>query len=223
MAASLPVIFKIDYFNNIFSDLKVVDYPKLSDNTIQKLKKYKILRVSKIKRKKRGKRSGQSLRTTTTNISFLQWYIEGYTNAIQLEKNNYELQKYDIVTLNETFLLKYPRIEEFYVFSQDAFKKEKGRPSGGILIAVKPYLQPQEIRSTVNYIILRTVFDFVLTFYFPPQTDSEYLLGEVNEALSHVNFSERIIISGDFNCRIDTECEKSKELEDIHIRSCYVK
>lgn len=189
---------------------------KLCDNTVIKLQKYKLIRECKKKRKKRGKRGGKILRlkSAATSISFLHWNIEGYTNAAQLEEESHAFQQSDIVALSETFLLNTPEINQFYVFSHNAMKKERGRPFGGILIATKQHLKPQEIKITANFIIVKTLVGYILTFYFPPYTDLDHLLEEISDALSYVDLDERIIISGDFNCRIDIDIEKGRELQD---------
>ena len=99
-----------------------------------------------------------------------------------------------------------------------AKKQMRGRPSGGIGLAVSQSIR-KNYTMIYNYDQVTAIFFkrpklAVLVSYFQPNFENEELIREVADALSNANPDYHIVLLGDFNCRIDIPNEKQESLYD---------
>src|SRR5690606_2190187 len=96
-------------------------------------------------------------------------------------------------------------VPNFYIFHEKALRTaERGRASGGIAVAVNPFLQPSLITSSRSFIVIRTIFAYVLVFYFQPTTYIEIIVSDLFHAIAVCNDKTLpLLLLGDFNARVD--------------------
>jgi hypothetical protein len=141
------------------------------------------------------------------------WNIEG-ANSVTSENGHTIFEKADVILLTETFIM--PDAADtlpttHYAFHSYATKGTRGRPSGGIVILVKPELQPRRITNSTNHVAVSiNNVTAVICFYFPPDYDIDNLVLEVHNVLSSIT-ADNVIVGGDFNCRID-QGERGRDL-----------
>lgn len=169
------------------------------------------LQNGKAKEWRRNRRAPQGKRVQfTAKYSVINWNIEGFTNAIRSAPARDLFAKADVVCLTETFAYYKVNLQGYYTFSIDACKAERGRPSGGLCILAKPRMQPKIHRGSEKCIAIDTVIGKIFCFYFKPDTDIQDITQCLTEHLA--NCSGKIMINGDFNCRVDNDNPRGSQL-----------
>lgn len=103
----------------------------------------------------------------------------------------------------------------YVTFTTNAKKDcNKGRPSGGLLAAAKPYFEPKLITKDENYIIIDTKIATFINCYYNPTFHVDDICEQLSELLSIIDENKVIYIVGDFNCRIDNDSIKGSKLID---------
>ena len=100
-----------------------------------------------------------------------------------------------------------------------ARKLMKGRPSGGITLALSQSIRENYtvIHKTdqVFAIVYKRPKNAIIVSYFQPKFEIEVLFQEVADALSKADLDYHIVSLGDFNCSFDIPIEKQGTLCDI--------
>ena len=135
--------------------------------------------------------------------------MEGLKNAANLIPDN-TFEAYDAVTLTETFLTTQWNMQNFYCIHEYATKGDRGRPTGGITMLLKPALAPfQILRKTKNILMVKTNLCIFISTYFQPEYKAEEIVEELASAMNLADQTGTIIVAGDLNCRIDTYSQKT--------------
>ena len=86
-----------------------------------------------------------------------------------------------------------------------------GRPEGGVSIYVRSDVSNSDIRYREENTLVLETDDFVFVlFYLKPTLSAVEVVSSVMQTLASVNFHKPVIISGDFNCRVDAQARDSK-------------
>ena len=148
-------------------------------------------------------------------MKMMLWNVEGLRSALSFGAYDY-FSGFDVVLLNETFQLELTSIKSFYCFEELAIKENAGRPAGGLLVAVKPYLNPKKLFSSRFCVAIETSHFAAIIFYFSPIVESLTLVEEVAERLCDMDLTEPCLVFGDFNARMDVpDNEKAMLLLDV--------
>lgn len=101
----------------------------------------------------------------------------------------------------------------FYVFENLPEKHNRRRPIGSLLIACKPHLETKLITSNKNHIILNTLIGTIILTYYNRDTDLSTILFNLTDCLNIIDSnSKHVLITGDFNCRVDLSNHKGDGL-----------
>lgn len=140
----------------------------------------------------------------------LLWNVEGLKNVIAMSPENF-LKDYDIAILTETFLTENLQHPNFYGTHLLARQGDKGRPSGGITILLKPHLRPIiTIKQLENTLICETDYLVIIAAYFKPNMTAIDIMDELGQTYIQYKQDKPIIIAGDLNCRLDSPNYKTK-------------
>ena len=164
---------------------------------------------------RRQKRKNKSNRKSHRGsiIKCLLWNVEGKINAIKESPELDIFNDSDIICLTETMDYKGQYHHEgYYSFETLASKQDRGRPIGGIQILAKPHLGPKLIAQSDNYVLCKMVFGYVACFYFKPMTETDIIIEEITRLVT--NLDGKIIVTGDFNCRVDDSGSRGIALVD---------
>lgn len=148
------------------------------------------------------------------NLSTLLWNVEGLNFILSCGILGY-FQQFDIVLLTESFRTAPTALKEFYTYDVLAKKEERGRPFGGLLIAVKPHLKPREVSHSDHFLVVSTLSCNVILCYFNPKCDSSDFAVELVQAFSGVDLSKPSLVCGDFNARLDKPNSKTEDLLEL--------
>ncbi|CAG0893137.1 unnamed protein product [Darwinula stevensoni] len=130
--------------------------------------------------------------------------------------------KHDVILLTETFAEEPVELNGFYTFNSPAMKRaRRGRPSGGITIAVKPFMEPSLLLKSESYVVVQTKVCNLVCCYVQPQCEVEEMLEVVLRALENINQELPTILTGDFNARSDILSDKGEALQNLLFASGY--
>ena len=136
-------------------------------------------------------------------IKFGFWNIEGLTKIIQQHNLPDILESSSIMLLVETLDTGKAKLPtEYYSFVQEASKCNRGRPSGGITVFIKPNHNPRLVEMNMNYVKIKIENPSeleIITMYYKPETS----INEITSEISNLVDESTRVIAGDFNCRTD--------------------
>ena len=132
------------------------------------------------------------------------WNVEGLMFVLNHMTVNELFLDCSIVLMTETFVCTDDiNLANYAVLGVDTKRSVTGRPQGGLISLIKQSLSPRIICKSQNCLTVSTIHYIVLLFYFPPDGDVSDIILAINEQLSKVVSSDNILLTGDFNCRID--------------------
>ena len=106
------------------------------------------------------------------------WNIEGLRNKIDLNPDLFEQS--DLLLLTETFATTEKQLGTHFVYhSLEKKNQKRGRPSGGLAIAIRKNLNviPKTKAATDNYLIVELDSKLtVVVMYFKPDTPVENIV-----------------------------------------------
>ena len=138
------------------------------------------------------------------------WNIEGLKNAMNLTPQDF-FQGYDIAILTETFLTENWEHPDFYDTHLKATHGERGRPTGGVSILIRPEQTPiKTTRQLEHTILMETKTCTIIAAYFQPNKMAINIMDKISQMIIQSNQNKPIIIAGDVNCRLDIQTYKSK-------------
>ena len=118
-----------------------------------------------------------------------------------------------MLLLTETFATTEKQLGTHFVYHSLAKKNQKrGRPSGGLAIAIRKNLNvtPKTKAATDNYLIVELDSKLtVVVMYFKPDTPVEDIVYEISNAFDDIE-TDKIVIGGDFNCRLDLKATENR-------------
>lgn len=163
--------------------------------------------VSKTKRSRRTL-AQQEARWRKRQTKILQWNVEGLFSATRDSTFQPSDPECDVILLQETFRTQETTIMGFTVHEQLALKPAGGtlgRPSGGILTAVRSTMTSRalEVSENLVHVIISAVDTSIVNCYFQPNTDVDDILEAVSNTLHAYPAGKQVIVAGDFNCRLD--------------------
>ena len=125
--------------------------------------------------------------------------------------------------LVETMSVKSLDFPNFLCKSAEATKHERGRPTGGITIAVHQRIMNKcDVVSKSDFCIsfkLENTPRFFIVAYFNPDIEEDDMLHELSRNLCFSQSTDEIFLFGDFDCRIDKPDEKTNALlEFLHLQ-----
>ena len=168
------------------------------------------LRKRNRKRKNRRRHRGGVNNGKHILFSTILWNLEGLISLMKLCPDDI-LRTHNILLLTETLLTKPIDIEGFYSFhSLSRPPANRGRPSGGIRIACKPYLEPELIQCNESSVTIRTPYATLACCYPPPEAPPDEVAAIIESTLQDAPNDRPIILMGDFNTRLD--CAESEKL-----------
>ena len=155
---------------------------------------------------------------TKTPVKILSWNVEGLISTPELNGSNY-LNDYDILLLYETLMIEKPVLQNFLAFDVPAVKQQHGRPLRGVEICIKTHICSKFItRHSSTELLVISLHDILISLcckYSPPNNnlgDDQY---NISNCLVNIPRNDTIIMSGDFNCRIDSEHKQGSELIEL--------
>lgn len=92
-----------------------------------------------------------------------------------------------------------------------------GRPSGGLITAIRTQMSTLTIEATENLIHVKLphIDTSIVNAYFPPDTDIYDIISQITSTLSSSQTGKNVIVAGDFNSRIDSAiCDRGEILEE---------
>ncbi len=132
------------------------------------------------------------------------WNIEGYTTVNKTYTHEYIFKNSDIIALTETFITSQINIKDYNTYCSYANKQNRGRPVGGLMMAVRVSIRSKLIVANEQYISVKIADTILTLFYFRPEEELEEIVATINDSInSNRNINKNLIIMGDFNCRID--------------------
>ena len=149
-------------------------------------------------------------------VSMLCWNVEGARGYVRRTGENRLEGGEEILALVETFVereedsVELRGAKQYHALAER--KEERGRASGGCMIAVRGGLRSRLNRRTGRVVSVRVDMGVVVAGYFPPGTEVEEIVEEVGQ---HVGGLEGgAIVYGDFNCRLDNGGERGLRLRE---------
>jgi hypothetical protein len=133
------------------------------------------------------------------------WNVEGLKGLYKNHPERLPFQIYDILCLAETFLTSYnygPLEKEFRIY-QALAERTRGRPSGGIMIAIKKHVKSEFVNATKHTVTVKTNGITLTSAYFPPDMDICEICTELADNIPRRPEGTKNILIGDFNCRLD--------------------
>ena len=118
--------------------------------------------------------------------------------------------------LTETFLTSSVEVSGFVAEHELAIKGDRGRPSGGISILVKPTQLPiHTLYKNTHALTIETRYLNIICVYFPPNTPASSIVADIAECTQHISQKDKpTILGGDFNARIDIQTNKFEILNE---------
>ena len=135
-------------------------------------------------------------------MNLVLWNVEGLRSLLGGGVVTF-FEKFDMLLLTETFQLKPSSIPGFYSFDELAVKLEKGRPMGGITVAVRAEWRPKPIFRSEHMVGVEILSGVVYCAYFSPTCEVLDIVDHLAERLCLMDLSKQTLIAGDFNARID--------------------
>jgi exonuclease III len=155
---------------------------------------------------------------------YICWNIEGLRGFIKNNPNNNEFAEFQVILLVKTFMTNRCTIAEFFpnhvTYCQDAIQT-KGRPKG-ICIAVKTEIPSKFISRGDNALCIKIDDTIVIASYFKPKTEITKIGEQLSEIWQTLPETQKIIIYGDFNCRVDRGNRGSRLREIIEGQGLYL-
>jgi Reverse transcriptase (RNA-dependent DNA polymerase)/Endonuclease-reverse transcriptase len=137
--------------------------------------------------------------------------VEGAENLLNKMPDVAPFKNFDIIVFTETFLKVNYDLLDFYSAHLHAIQGMGGRPSGGISCYVNPRLgQILSINMGKNYVIVTLRNFCIISFYLNPSLNETDVHEVILEAFSKAPTDKTIIMTGDFNCRIDINKKTGK-------------
>ena len=116
-------------------------------------------------------------------------------------------------------MIQKPVILNFLVFDVPAKKQQHGRPMRGLAICIKTHLCSKFITrhsSTDSLVIsLPGIRTSLCCLYFPPNTNLHNIQYNISNCLVKIPRNDTIIMAGDFNCSIDSDHRRGRELREF--------
>ena len=146
----------------------------------------------------------QNRKNSLGHLKMLLWNVEGLKNVIAMSPENF-LKDYDIAILTETFLTENLQHPNFYGTHLLARQGDKGRPSGGITILLKPHLRPIiTIKQLENTLICETDYLVIIAAYLKPNMTENDIMEERGQKYNQYKQDNPMINEGKLNCRLDS-------------------
>lgn len=161
----------------------------------------------------KGCRESGFLNTSSTVLEFCVWNVEGLKHVL-LHGGSAFFDNFHVLILGETFQLSNVSLP-FRCFETLATKQDRGRPSGGLLVAVKPQFSPKLVVKSDCCVAVSTAFGNVIGCYFNPAWKIEDIVDELVACFSEIDLSLPTLACGDFNARIDDQSDKGSDLCDF--------
>ena len=140
------------------------------------------------------------------------WNIEGNKSPLKL---NSDLEEYGILSLVETMSTEELRLQNITKINIPAVKMPKGRPKGGITIALHQRVNDSMIKiaSTEHLLAIKMEHSKanLIIAYFPPKYEIEEMTNEITDIIPKANLENDTILIGDFNCRLDKTDERTRQ------------
>lgn len=169
-----------------------------------------------IYRKPRSKGKLSRIRRTEKRKSnvfkVMSWNIEGAAAILKTTSENRIFVDNDIIMLCETFATQPIHIPGYQLYISNAIQESRGRPRGGLIIAVKNHIDSRMIEKEPNVLIVETSLATVVNCYFPPLFEEHEMVEIITGVIHKLDVKGPIIFGGDFNSRIDQNCEKGENL-----------
>ena len=129
------------------------------------------------------------------------------------------LNDYDVLFLCETFATAGFEIDNFTCIHTQARKLPRGRPMGGLTIAINKRLRQSGktlmcSEHSLAVSLSDTSIKLIVT-YFPPNTVMNIIFAEIEQVLDSFDDSDSAIYCGDFNCRTENNLPRGKDLMDF--------
>ena len=156
---------------------------------------------------RRGRRNTVTAKTRLRRrqLHLLNWNVEGLYSAQTEAICGFDSSKIDVILLQETFQTRPSTIKDFNIIESQAEKPERGRPVGGVLTAIRTQTSTisLEISNNLIHVKLPHIDTSIVNCYFPPGHDVYDIISRVTSTLSLRQAGSKVIVAGDFNCRID--------------------
>ena len=114
----------------------------------------------------------------------------------------------DILLITETFSGNSVEIPGFTCFCTKAIKSGKGRPQSGLSIALSKLLRITCMvlhqNNELSAVQIKEFSLIIIVAYFPSKTELEAIYQALTEAFQCCQGRARMILDGDFNCRLDS-------------------
>jgi hypothetical protein len=150
------------------------------------------------------------------------WNVEGLKGTLKNIHLDYVefFKNFDLLCFTETFCIeKTVNIPGFYSVNLMGSKGEWGRPKRGISIFFSNRLGNVKNKIFIkDCTVICTFQNFVVILcYFNPAMTSLDITEEILEAMNSVRDfkNQNVILLGDFNCRVDIDCDKGKAILEI--------
>jgi len=116
----------------------------------------------------------------------------------------------------ETLLTSSIDINGFVGEHQLAEKGERGRPSGGLSVFIKPrHLPVNTLFKNEHALSIETQNMNIICAYFPPNTPPSDIISIVAEADHYIPHKNKpTLLAGDFNVRLDTKTQRIRTLNE---------
>lgn len=133
--------------------------------------------------------------------------------------------KYEIMMLTETFVCSQAAItlREHKVFHGLAKAQSRGRPQGGVAIAVRTSTWAELLHSSPTTVAVEIPEYYLIVSYYPPHMEVEEIVEELAESIGKcTNDSKHVICAGDYNCDISKDSNRTNAfragIEDLGLR-----
>lgn len=111
------------------------------------------------------------------------------------------IQRFDAVIFNETFSLNHLSLQGFYTFDLPARSHGRGRPFGGVILAIKCLPSTWSHSVSDNCICLVTPYLVIIAVYFNPDFSAADIIDEISQLCSNLPSNSRVFVGGDFNAK----------------------
>ena len=142
------------------------------------------------------------------------WNVEGAKTTFERSQKHHE--NFDLLLLSETFATKSFEIENFTCVHSPARQPAKGRPIGGLTIAINKRFRhsAKELYNSEHILLvsLSNCTTKLMLCYFQPTYNIGNILNEIENALDYLEDKHPVIVCGDFNCRIDHSNQRGVDL-----------
>ena len=154
------------------------------------------------------------MKPNTEELKIILWNIEGAKTNIPLLTNN-ELDT-DFLLLTETLAKDDISclLPGFYCYFAEAVKPQRGRPMGGLssCVSKSPDCRSTEVYGNENMLCVSVTLLTIVVCYYPLNTCVDDILLDICQFLDTVPTCAKILLGGDFNCRIDGDHRRGEIL-----------